>query len=224
MQRASLLIGVLAISCICWYVGWHPNYSGAPAAKGGIPRMYATVFPESEAIILEHGNWINGKRVGVDWSDVTTTPGLVFGTDSGKHKYADSTALLAGYWGPDQTVEAVVHSVNPRGELYEEVELRLRSSLSPHRATGYEINFRCLKTAKAYAQIVRWNGRLGDFTYLKTAEGPRYGVSEGDIVRATVRGRTFTAYINGVEVLQAFDQTYSSGSPGLAFIWKAVRA
>ena len=72
--------------------------------------------------------------------------------------------------------EATVHSVNQNDNIYEEVELRLRSSLSPHRSTGYEITFRCSKTANAYAQIVRWDGPLGKFTYLNSHWGPQYAL------------------------------------------------
>ena len=107
--------------------------------------------------------------------------------------------------------------MNPNEKIYEEVELRLRSSLSAHKATGYEILFRCLKTDSAYAEIVRWNGPLGDFTYLSRAKGSRYGVADGDVVKATIVGNVITAYINGVQVLQATDDTYATGSPGIGF-------
>ena len=102
-------------------------------------------------------------------------------------------------------------------DIYEEVELRLRSSLSAHKATGYEILFRCSKTDKAYTQIVRWNGPLGDFTYLDAAGGSKFGVANGDVVKATIVGKVITAYINGVKVLQATDDTYPGGSPGMGF-------
>ena len=118
----------------------------------------------TENPISEGGNWTNGKADGVDWGDVRTTPGLAFGTNAGN--FADSTAILDGSWGPDQMAQATVHSVNQNDNYYEEVELRLRSTITPHNNTGYEINFRCSKTGNAYSQIVRWNGALGDFTYL----------------------------------------------------------
>ena len=113
--------------------------------------------------------------------------------------------------------EATVHSVNQTEKVYEEVELRLRSSLLARQATGYEINFRCTKTAKAYAQIVRWDGRFGKFAYLTTQDGAKFGVADGDTVRATAVGNVITAYINGVQVLQATDNTYATGNPGMGF-------
>jgi len=116
-----------------------------PPASAVTGTSYRTGFPATEDPISEHDHWINGKTVGLDWADVATIPGLAFGRESGSTGYDDSTALLTGDWRPDQTVQATVYTVNQTGKLYEEVELRLRGALSPHKATGYEILFRCLK-------------------------------------------------------------------------------
>ncbi len=190
------------------------------AARPG-HRTYATRFSLAENPISEGGVWLNGQRDGLDWADVRTTPGFVFGTElgtlQGAAKYDDSTALLAGPWGPDQMAQATVRSVNQTDKVFEEVELRLRSSLSPHRCTGYEILFRCLKAQEAYLEIVRWNGPLGDFTYLNRARGAKYGVADGDVVKATIVGSVITAYVNGVQMLQATDDTFADGSPGVGF-------
>lgn len=180
-------------------------------------RPYVTTFPNAESVISENNNWVNGKSVGIDWADVQTIPGLAYGTQTGDVNYSDSTALLTGNWGADQTVQATVHSVNQSDGFFEEVELRLRSVLAAHKSTGYEVNFRCSKTANAYAQIVRWNGALGDFTMLDARGGAQYGVQEGDVVKATVIGNVITAYINDVQVLQVTDNTFSTGSPGMGF-------
>jgi hypothetical protein len=85
--------------------------------------------------------WLNGQTTGLDWHDVSTTPGLAIGHQSGA-SYTDGTALLTGNWGPTQSVEATVHAVNPHDSCYQEVEMRLRSALSPRRCTGYEISFK----------------------------------------------------------------------------------
>ena len=209
MVRYSLIaVAVLALGCVA---GWDAS---AWAEK---PRIYRTRFPLTENPISEGGNWINGQAAGLDWANIRTTRGFAFGTESGMVKYADSTALLKGTWGPNQTVQATVRTVNQNEKIYEEVELRLRSSLSPHKATGYEVNFRCLKTPKAYTQIVRWNGALGSFTILKSVGGSRFGVTTGDVVKATIVGNVITSYINGVQVLQVTDSTFSAGSPGIGF-------
>jgi hypothetical protein len=195
--------------------------SGGPTGAGSRPRIYTTRFPLTENPISEGGQWVNGRQEGLDWADICTRAGFAYGTESGvaqgAARYDDSTALLTGVWGPDQMAQATVRAVNPNEKIYEEVELRLRSALSAHKATGYEILFRCLKTDNAYAEIVRWNGPLGDFTYLIQARGMQYGVADGDVVKATIIGNVITAYINGVQVLQATDDTYASGSPGIGF-------
>jgi hypothetical protein len=89
--------------------------------------------------------------------------------------------------------------------------------LLPHRSTGYEINFRCVKTENAYTEIVRWNGRLGNFTYLNRGRGSQFGVANGDVVTGTITGNVIRAFINGAEVLRAIDNTYTGGNPGIGF-------
>lgn len=180
-------------------------------------KPYTTTFPLTENPISENSRWINGQANGVDWSNVQTTPGFAFGTEPGIINYDDSTALLTGSWGPDQTVEATVHMTNPPSDpnIFEEVELRLRSTLTPHRSTGYEVNFRCSAPSIAYTQIVRWNGPLGSFTLLDSRGG--FSVKDGDVVKATIVGNVITSYINGVQALQVTDNTFASGNPGMGF-------
>ena len=178
-------------------------------------RPYVTNFSATENPISEGGNWINGLAVGVDWGDVAIASGLAFGTNSGS--YADPTAILAGSWGPDQMAQATVYSVNQTDGVFEEVELRLRSAISAHSNTGYEINFRCSKTNNAYSQIVRWNGPLGNFTYLWAQDGSQYGVKTGDVVKATIIGNVITVYINGTKIASVTDNTYKTGNPGMGF-------
>jgi hypothetical protein len=185
---------------------------GGGAGAGG--RTYTTAFPLTENPISEGGNWINGQANGLDWHDMSTTPGLAIGHQSGS-SYTDGTALLTGSWGPTQTVEAVVHAVNPKDSCYQEVELRLRSTLTPHSCSGYEISFKATKTSGAYLIIVRWNGPVGNFTYLLNTSGAQYGVTEGDVVKATIVGNVITAYLNGAEVGTATDATYATGNPGM---------
>jgi hypothetical protein len=180
-------------------------------------RTYTTSFSAADNPISENGNWVNGKANGIDWSDVETSPGLAYGTESGSGGYDDSTTVLKGTWGSDQSAEATVHSVNQNDNIYEEVELRLRTAIAPHRLTGYEINFRCSKSANAYTEIVRWDGPLGKFTYLSQQKGAAFGVADGDVVKATIVGQTITVYVNGAKVAQANDDTFNTGNPGIGF-------
>lgn len=180
-------------------------------------RTYTTKFPLREDPISEGGNWTNGQVAGLDWANVRTTPGFASGTEAGTVNYDDATALLTGRWGPNQSAQATVRTVNQDDRIFEEVELRLRSSLAVHRATGYEVLFRCSKTRNAYTEIVRWNGPLGKFSILNEVHGPQFGVADGDVVRATIAGNVITAFINGTRVLQTTDNTYVDGSPGMGF-------
>ena len=187
-----------------------------PVTSASFPHVtaYTTNFPRREDPISEDGRWIGGKSVGRDWGDVSTTPGLAIG-HAGRWPYADSVALLTGDWGPDQTAEAVVE----KGKVYggPEVSLRLRSTLSAHRCTGYEISNSLHDDDTAYLIIVRWNGPRADFTYLLNVTGRQYGVTTGDVVKATIVGDVITAYRNGVLMGQAKDDTYKSGQPGFGF-------
>ena len=213
---------------------------GRPANTASV-RSYSTRFELDEDPISEGGRWLNGKADGIDWCDVVTRGGVAFGAvsrmqaaerrveqgslgagleDAGaapEGDYDDPTAVLAGDWGADQHAKGTVFSRNPTEEYFQEVEFRLRSAITPHRCTGYEVFFRCLKTDSAYAEIVRWNGKIGDFTSLAKLIGPSYGVTDGDVIEATIVGDVLRGFINGVEVISATDDTFASGSPGIGF-------
>jgi hypothetical protein len=138
-------------------------------------RAYTTTFSATEAPISEGGRWITGGQIGRDWTDVSTVAGEAIGHQVGPH-YTDGTALLTGAWRPNQQAMATVFARDQKDDCFQEVELRLRSRLSPHQATGYEILFKASKSPDAYAAIVRWNGPVGDFTLLAERKGSEYGV------------------------------------------------
>jgi hypothetical protein len=178
---------------------------------------YSTTFPLTENPISENENWINGKDVGLDWCNVATSSGLAFGTQSGSsYAYDDSTAVLSGTWGPNQTVQATVVSGNQNTNAVEEVELRLRTTITPHSITGYELDFRNASPG-GYVAIVRWNGPLNSFTTLAEGNNAYHGIQNGDILKATIVDSVITVYVNNVLVCQATDSTYKNGSPGVGF-------
>ena len=215
----SFSVSITVILLLLWFIATPGVNLQRVAFAATTHGTYTTSFPLTENPISEGGVWINGKSVGLDWADVRTTPGLAFGTqsgtESGKAQYADSTAVLSGTWGPDQTLQATVRTVNQSSSFFEEVELRLRSSITAHSNTGYEVNFRCTADGSQYVQIIRWNGPLASWTQIDGRTGP--GLRNGDVVKATIVGSVITAYINGVQIVQATDSTYSSGSPGIGF-------
>jgi hypothetical protein len=208
----------LAIALVATVSGCSSN-NKKPSTRTEVPvavhvHTYTTNFPLKENPISEGGRWMSGKAVGIDWGDISTTPGLAIG-HAGPKRFADATALLRGNWAPTQTAEAVVYS--KAVYRYPEVSLRLRSSLSPHRCTGYEISNSLRKGKSAYLIIVRWNGPLADFTYLVQVGGAKYGVTTGDVVKATIVGNAITAYKNGVPLARVTDHTYTTGNPGIGF-------
>ena len=182
---------------------------------------YSTNFPATEDPISESGRWINGGTVGLDWANVRTTPGLAFGTQSGSSgRYDDSTALLNGTWNADHTAEAAVRVVSPSSVGHREVELRLRSTVTAHSNSGYEVLCN-VNTNQGYGmQIVRWFGPLGSYDYI--AASPPLNCVNGDVIRATIAGNppTITVWRNGVQVLQGTDRFANpptTGRPGIGF-------
>jgi hypothetical protein len=201
-------------------------------------RSYRTRFTTDEDPISEGGMWINGQRDGIDWADVVVSSGVAYGAATRMAEaerrveqgnlgeadaaaplgdYDDPTAVLAGEWGRNQYVRGGVFSRNQTEQYFQEVEIRLRSTIAPHLCSGYEVFFRCLKTANAYAEIVRWNGPVADFTSLAKLSGPDFGVQDGDLIEASIEGNMLRGFINGVEVISATDDTFDTGSPGIGF-------
>ncbi|HTW78106.1 MAG TPA: hypothetical protein VME23_01050 [Terracidiphilus sp.] len=215
---------VIALALLSLAACRRQAYSTSPHEwSHGTHRAYSTNFPHAENPVAEGGNWIDGKTLGLDWSDVRTTRGLAFGTQvppTGP-PFNDSIAVLTGDWNPNQMATGKVHSIQQQdGDTYEEVELLLRMSIAPHNATGYEVNFRCSKGSRTYIGFHTWNGHLNDYTDLALTTGP--GLSDGDQVSASIVGNVITAWINGVQVLQAADtqKRFISGNPGMGFYYQ----
>jgi hypothetical protein len=127
-------------------------------------RVYKSIFPLTENPISEGGNWINGATTGVDWKDMQTTPGLVFGpVNFATSTYNDATAVLSGSWRGDQRVETVVKSLNQVNGTtdFEEIEHRLRTTITANSIKGYEVNWACMHNGLQYHQIGYWYGPIG---------------------------------------------------------------
>ena len=199
-------------------------------------RTYRTRFERDEDPISEHGMWINGKKDGIDWTDIIVKHGVAYGkvtrmgvaerrAEQGNLRndglpegdFDDPTAVLTGAWGKNQYGRATVFSRNQTEKYFQEVEIRLRSAIRAGICTGYEVFWRCLKTGAGYAEIVRWNGVVRDFTSLAKNTGARFGVKDGDVVEASIDGTVIRGFVNGLEVVSATDDTFDTGSPGIGF-------
>jgi hypothetical protein len=184
-----------------------------------VAEAYTTNFPSTENPISENAKWVSGKTNGVNWSDVRTTPGLAFGTQTGVWtSYNDSIAVLTGTWGNDHQAYGTVRSVNQNSVISEEIELLMRFSITANSARGYECAFSS-RTTSSYVQVTRWNGPLNDFTALG---GGIHAIANGDTITCTISGTNpvvITTYVNGTQVFQALDSSVgrisSGGSPGL---------
>lgn len=202
-------------------------------------RSYRTEFPLVENPISEGGAWLNGRKDGIDWIDVVSAGGYAHGEVSRMTvaerrveqgnlapqddaaapvgDYDDPTAALSGSWGANQVAKATVYCRNPTDQYFQEVQIRLRTTIEPEWCSGYEVFWRCLKSEVAYAEIVRWNGKIGDWISLARHEGLAYGVEHGDVVEATIIGDVIKGYINGREVITVTDDVVKEGAPGVGF-------
>jgi hypothetical protein len=198
----------------------HAGTGGGSAGTGGGSAdsvTYTTQFDATESPLSENGRW---HHAGLDWTTVDSANGIAFGTQalgvlrSGPTGYNDSYAYLDGFQ-PDQAATAVVSlgAIDPT--CTHEVEVILRWDDGDHSARGYECN---VAFDGSYAQIVRWNGAVGDYTYLGEGSVPG-GVHDGDTVSARAVGSHLTLSVNGSVRATADDATYTNGNPGIAF-WR----
>src|SRR5262249_14614676 len=160
-----------------------PQLAGSSASR----NAYNTAFPLQENPISEGGKWIGGQSAGRNlWGDVQTKENFAFGV-SEPTKFGDPTAILAGLWGPDQTVSGVVRiATTPTGQCCREVELRLRATISNDGITGYEAYCSVMPVAP-YCHIARWNGPNGRYCNIDSSTPVIYAV-DGDVLTAKVTG------------------------------------
>jgi hypothetical protein len=222
--------------------GGTPSDGGAAVTETGLPSdagpprdaapdvgadagaiAYSTSFALTESPISESGRWIH---LGTPWALVDTAGGVAYGTQPGDGSYTDSYAHLSGF-PPDQTVSVTVHlnaGFSPGGTR--EVEIHLRWADSASSARGYECN---LAYDGAYAEVVRWNGALGSYTYVSAqGSGGPGTVHDGDVFKAQIVGTVITTWLNGrqlqhVDVASIGGTVWSDGNPGMGF-WRGAGA
>jgi hypothetical protein len=201
--------------------GGTPSSSGGtPSGSGGTPSgvTYATNFDGTESPVSENGVW---HHLGLDWTTVDVAGGIAFGTQalgvgrSGPTGYNDSYAYLSGF-SADQEASAVIALGTIDGSCTHEVEVLMRWDDSAHNARGYECN---VAFDGSYAQIVRWNGAVGDYTYLDMNGSVPGGIHDGDTVTASISGSHITLSVNGTVRATADDTTFATGNPGMGF-WR----
>ena len=245
---AILLVLVIAMAGGCGRVRSRDSpatgsASGGVAGKSAAPgtHSYSTAFPNKENPIREGAIWVGGSNGGRRWwaghlryggrlwGDVQTTPGFAFGVDE-PTEFGDPTAILAGAWGPAQTVTAKVRIVRtPLGRCCHEVELRMRVTIADANITGYEA-YCSVMPDHPYCHIARWNGPNGSYWNFETTS-PAIYLTDGDVIRATATGTNptvITLYRNGKPIVEARDSgaagggfgaygPWAEGNPGIGF-------
>ena len=244
LHRRQRTRAILICICVCLSGcrnDGHRSFKAIAANAAGV-HSYSTTFQGREIPISEGAVWMGGSDAGASllkgghirsggrlWGDVQTESGFAFGVDE-PTKYGDPTAILAGNWGPAQTVTAVVRvRKSPDQGCCHEVELRLRTTISPLSITGYEAY--CSVIPKTpYCHIARWNGPNSSYWNFETHSPSTY-LADGDVIKATVTGTDPTVikfYRNGEQIMQAVDTgaagggfgaygPWTSGNPGIGF-------
>jgi hypothetical protein len=190
-------------------------YTAGPRAG----RRFTADFSHQERPISADGAW---RHAGAYWAVVRTIDGHAIGTQTGSGGYDDSYAYLSGFTA-DQAARATLWFDHGVDGDFREVELLLRWVDSGDRARGYECN---LAWNGAYAEIVRWNGGPGDFTYI--SQQRRFGLglmppATGDTFSASIIGSVIRVYLNkhdgrGDQLLvTGQDATFQDGDPGMGF-------
>ena len=221
-SNSRILVLCLALGiALLWSTTRAGNDFVATAFAAPAQGNYTTNFPATENPISEGGQWINGGVTGgVNlWGNVRTNGGLAFGANE-PTQYGDPTAIMAGTWGPTQTVTGVVKVNSVPSSCCHEVEVRLRSSISANRITGYEVLCPVHASPGYGIQIVRWNGANGQFVYINT--GNAHQCVNGDQLMATATGSnptTIKVYINGNLMLTGVDHGTETGPSGAAGPW-----
>jgi hypothetical protein len=179
--------------------------------------IYTTNFSANENPISENGAW---SHISPLWASVQTSGGLAFGTQVGNlanpAAFNDSNANLSGF-SANVTITATVHlAADIADGQTHEVELLFRMGGDATHTRGYEMSF----DTGGNVTLVRWNGDLGDYTFVNHTGGANNevgGLKNGDTISAKASGNTFTASVNGVLIYTATDDTWKDGQPGIGF-------
>ena len=175
-------------------------------------RSYSTRFEADEDPISEGGMWLNGQTDGIDWVDCMTQNGgevcgevsrmtvaerraeqvhdeATGGEELTAGDYDDPAAVLTGEWGPNQHGKATVFCRNPTERVLPGGrDPPAQRDRRPTAAPATRCSSGRSRPTRGYAEIVRWNGPIGDFTSL-AAQGRRRVRREGRRRRRGDRSR-----------------------------------
>jgi hypothetical protein len=178
-----------------------------PAAGGNF------TFPTVENPLSNSGDWISASpsAVGTHYGAcAVAVSGRLTSTQITDSGFTDCTVILAGPWGPNQTVHATVNYTNG----IEENEIRLRTfygAAGSNAIFGYELN--CTQN---YVEIVRWDGFSGGAVQFQLLiHDVTNHCNNGETETATVNSAGLFTLTTATKSTTATDTTYTTGAPGL---------
>ena len=189
--------------------------------------FYHTNFPLTENPMREGGVWIEGGTDNLDFSDVSTTPGLAIGHETIGNGH-DAIAILdpakVGSFPADQYAEGVVYWSKPLVAYSPEIELFVRTTFSAHWFRGYSCSFGVNASNQPYLLIGGAYGSFGDWQSIMDDTNAKYAVVTGDVIRLQIVGTRISVYknaalMNTADVATAGRTTdiLTGGSAGLGF-------
>ena len=164
--------------------------------------------------------WVNGDVTGLDWQDMQSGSGNVYGIASSPSSYDDNIAALTGY-NTNHYVEGTIYRAGGYAPaVAHEIELHVRCAITANSITSYEL----LMNSDAEWQVVRWDGAIGNFytgiTPTNHNGGPGTACVHGDVIRFEVSGSDFSVKKNGTLVWTFTDTTHTNGGPGVGAFWR----
>jgi hypothetical protein len=206
----------------CGSLTFEVTYQAAPPPPPPPPPptpppagAYSTTFNLTEYPISEGGRW---RKANNPWTYVRTANGTAYGTNGVTNTYDDSYALIGGF-GVNYTVVAHVKR-NVEGPCPStcEGQILLRGSDDTNNARVLEVNF----FGDGGIEMTRWNGPVGSYTGMNIWQCMPWqpappALKTGDILKASVFGNRFKAWVNDVMVACMDDPTMATGDPGISF-------
>lgn len=175
-------------------------------------KSYATNFDLTETPISENGTWVPHAA---SWTALISSGGNAIDSQDNSGAFDDSNTCLRGF-PPDQRASGIIHKGATSGGMEAELLLRWDIDAAGNLTRGYECN---LHQAGNYAEIVRWNGGLGSFNYVKHVDNVATP-ADGDTFSAEIVGNQIRTYLNGV-ILATGDigsiggTVWGDGNPGV---------
>lgn len=155
------------------------------------------------------------SNAGSSWTQARTSGGLVYGTEvSPPNTYDDSHAYVSSLFGADFDLSATIFKGST--STPQEVELLARwNTNGTNNTTGYEAFY---AHDGAYVSLARWNGALGDYTYIGQEILSLPVPVTGSVLRFKLQGFIAQIFLDAELVLQEDIRFDALGQPSTPFV------